>query len=90
MDNIFEKIPIKHPSIKTHKWGTKQDIKLDSLHEVSKSLNDVEAMINEEPERQNNEKYRKYTSNLNFSIVETIVFMMSITAFYALYKCQKS
>lgn len=82
LKRVFEQIPIYHPKFKPNRWSSKPDIKLNVLHEVSKPLDEIEAIIAEENETQKNTEFKNFYTTLTFNTVGAIVIIMSIIALY--------
>ena len=65
MDSILDKKPENMHQFKlNHRWDSNLNIKLTDLHSVSKSLNEVQQMIDEDELRERTSKHQYIHPNL--------------------------
>ncbi len=90
MQNIFNKIPEHIHKYKMNEvWNNTSHMQLTDLHSVSKSLDEVQQMIDEEVIREQNQKHQFIHSNLLYATIAlAIISIILIIAIYILLKCQ--
>jgi len=88
MGNILNKIPEHIHSYKMNEeWNNTVNMKLTDLHRFTKSLDEVQQMIDEEVLREQNQKHQFIHSNLLcFTIALAIISIILIIAIYVLIK----
>jgi tetrahydromethanopterin S-methyltransferase subunit G len=76
MKELFNLIPERVKSKRKQIYNNKKELKLDDLHGVSQSLDDIEELINVEEERQHNKKQHESKSYLYYIIIGLIIFTL--------------
>jgi len=90
MKNILEKIPEHiHNFEVSEKWKNNSDMQFTDLHDVSKSLDEVQQMINQEITREQNQNHKDIHSNLLYvTIILAVISVILILVIYIIIKCR--
>ena len=90
MKNVLNKIPESIHNYKINDdWTNKPNIQLTSLHGISKSLDEVQQLIDEEVLREENRKRQFVHSNLLYAtVILATISIILIIAIYIIIKCQ--
>ncbi|KAE9521763.1 hypothetical protein AGLY_017840 [Aphis glycines] len=88
--NIFNKIPEHiHKYKLSDVWNNTSNIQLTDLHSVSRSLDEIQQMIDEEVIREQSQKHQFIHSNLLYvTIILATLSIILIIAIYILLKCR--
>ncbi|KAE9542453.1 hypothetical protein AGLY_003314 [Aphis glycines] len=90
IQNIFNKIPEHiHKYKLSDVWNNTSNIQLTDLHSVSRSLDEIQQMIDEEVIREQSQKHQFIHSNLLYvTIILATLSIILIIAIYILLKCR--